>query len=285
MQSIRTDLAMEAHELSRKQNADIQGVEVITEREEGIKLTRVKILEKRAAQLLGKAEGTYVTIEAPQIRYSLDGYERVVDIIAKELKEMAHTEKRRLTLVAGLGNRDITPDALGCEVISKLLVTKHLKEHMQHIFDKDMGNVCAVAPGVLGTTGIETAQMIKGISDMIQPDLVIAVDALAAADIHRMNTTIQLADTGIQPGAGVGNNRRGLNEETLGVKVIAVGVPTVIDAAAISKVKIPEESAPLMITTKDIDSVIERMSKTVANGINKALQPKMSLEEIESLVK
>lgn len=281
MQNIRTDLAVEAHELSRKSdNEKIDGVDVSTEENGDIKVTRVVISSDAGAEKLGKAKGTYVTIEAPDIRYGLDEYENAVDIIAKELTDMAHINTDMLTLVAGLGNREITPDALGNEVISNLLVTNHAKE----IFEEDISGVCAITPGVLGTTGIETAQIIKGITDNLKPQLVIAVDALAAADIRRMNTTIQIADTGIQPGSGVGNNRKGLNEETLGMKVIAIGVPTVIDASTISKVEIPKDLAPLMVTTKDIDVVIERMAKTVANGINKALQPKMSLKDIESYV-
>lgn len=286
MQSIRTDLAVEAHELRKKDNAEnIDGVEVTTEEHGSVKVTRVIISNENGAKVLGKAKGRYVTIETPNIRYSLDDYEKVVDIIAGELTKMAHIKSDMLTLVAGLGNRDITPDALGCAVISNLLVTNHLKEQIHAAFNRDIGGVCAIAPGVLGTTGIETAQIIKGITDIVKPQLVVAVDALAAADIRRVSTTIQIADTGIQPGAGVGNNRKGLNEETLGIKVIAIGVPTVIDAATISNVEIPKELAPLMVTTKDIDLVIERMAKTVANGINKALQPEMSLNEIESYVR
>lgn len=286
MQSIRTDLAVEAHELRKKDRAEnIDGVEVTTEDHGSVKVTRVIISNENGAKILGKAKGRYVTIETPNIRYSLDDYEKVVDIIAGELTKMAHIKSDMLTLVAGLGNRDITPDALGCAVISNLLVTNHLKEQIHGTFNRDISGVCAIAPGVLGTTGIETAQIIKGITDIVKPQLVVAVDALAAADIRRVSTTIQIADTGIQPGAGVGNNRKGLNEETLGIKVIAIGVPTVIDAATISKVEIPKELAPLMVTTKDIDLVIERMAKTVANGINKALQPEMSLNEIESYVR
>ena len=283
MQNIRTDLAMEAHELSRKDaEQKIDGVEAVTENCGGINVTRVRIYNENGEKALGKAQGTYVTIETPQIRYSVEEYNKAVEIIAKELADMAGNTS--LTLVAGLGNREITPDALGCEVVSGLLVTNHMKQYMDKTFAQELKAVCAVAPGVLGTTGIETVQIIKGITDTVKPDLVIAVDALAAADIKRVCTTIQIADTGIQPGAGVGNNRKGLNHETLGVKVIAVGVPTVIDAAAITNEQIPEELAPLMITTKDIDLVIEKMAKAVANGINKALQPKLSLKDIEGLI-
>lgn len=285
MQSIRTDLAMEAHELSRKEDKQkIDGVEAISENIGGLNVTRVSIFNENGAKALAKAQGRYVTIEAPQIRYSPEEYQKAVEVIAKELSQMADITEDKLTLVAGLGNREITPDALGCEVVSGLFVTHHMKQHMDEIFKKPLSGVCAIAPGVLGTTGIETVDIIKGITETINPDLVIAVDALAAADIRRVCTTIQIADTGIQPGAGVGNNRKGLNKETLGVKVIAVGVPTVIDAASISNAQIPKELSPLMVTTKDIDLVIEKMAKAVANGINKALQPNLSLKEIECYI-
>ena len=142
---------------------------------------------------------------------------------------MAQINKDDIVLVAGLGNRAVTPDALGCRVVDKLLVTRH----MQEFIDAPTGTVCAIAPGVLGTTGIETSDIIKGVTEQLSPSLVIAVDALAAADISRVSTTIQIADTGIQPGAGIGNNRKGLNYDTLGVKVIAIGVPTGIAVATL----------------------------------------------------
>ena len=163
-------------------------------------------------------------------------------------------------------------------------MTHHIKQNMKDFFDDNISGVCALIPGVLGTTGIETAEIIKAVSEKVKPNLIIAVDAMAAADIRRVSTTVQISDTGIQPGAGVGNNRECLNEETIGAKVIAIGVATVIDAATISKVEIPKELAPLMVTTKDIDLVIERTAKTVANGINLALHRDMTLRDIESYV-
>lgn len=284
MQNIRTDLALEAHELSKKNakhTGELDGVEAEVTEHGHITMTKVKITNENGARELGKAMGNYITIEAPNLKYSLDDYENVCKIIAEELEKMTEIKKNSLTLVVGLGNRDITPDALGTDVVSNVMVTHHIK-HMEGF--ENMNGVCAIVPGVLGTTGIETLEIIKGITERLKPELIIAVDALAAADIRRVSTTIQIADTGIQPGAGVGNNRQGLNEESLGVKVIAIGVPTVIDASTISKVEIPEELAPLMVTTKDIDLVIERMSKTVANGINMALHKDWSLRDIESFV-
>ncbi len=287
MQNIRTDLAVEAHELSKREakNAtEIEGVISSVEEKNGISITRVEITNENGSRELGKAIGKYTTIDAPNLKYSLEIYEKVCKIIAEEIQEMADIKSDMTTLVVGLGNRDITPDALGTGVISRLMVTRHIKARMNEMVDDSISGVCAIAPGVLGTTGIETADIIQAVTERIKPQLIIAVDALAAADIERVSTTIQISDTGIQPGSGVGNNREGLNEKTIGVKVIAIGMPTVIDAATISKVKIPEELSPLMVTTKDIDLVIERASKTVANGINLALHKNMTLHDIDCCI-
>ena len=287
MQNIRTDLAVEAHELSRREakNAtEIDGVISDVRTEDGITVTNIEITNENGSKALGKAIGNYITIESPNLKYSIDIYERVCTLISEEIRKMADIKSDSLTLVVGLGNRDITPDALGTEVVSRLLVTHHIKQNMKDFFDDNISGVCALIPGVLGTTGIETAEIIKAVSEKVKPNLIIAVDAMAAADIRRVSTTVQISDTGIPPGAGVGNNRECLNEETIGAKVIAIGVPTVIDAATISKVEIPKELAPLMVTTKDIDLVIERTAKTVANGINLALHRDMTLRDIESYV-
>ena len=287
MQNIRTDLAVEARELSRREakNAtEIDGVISDVRTEDGITVTNIEITNENGSKALGKAIGNYITIESPNLKYSIDIYERVCTLISEEIRKMADIKSDSLTFVVGLGNRDITPDALGTEVVSRLLVTHHIKQNMKDFFDDNISGVCALIPGVLGTTGIETAEIIKAVSEKVKPNLIIAVDAMAAADIRRVSTTVQISDTGIHPGAGVGNNRECLNEETIGAKVIAIGVPTVIDAATISKVEIPKELAPLMVTTKDIDLVIERTAKTVANGINLALHRDMTLRDIESYV-
>lgn len=287
MQNIRTDLAVEAREFSRREakNAtEIDGVISDVRTEDGITVTNIEITNENGSKALGKAIGNYITIESPNLKYSIDIYERVCTLISEEIRKMADIKSDSLTFVVGLGNRDITPDALGTEVVSRLLVTHHIKQNMKDFFDDNISGVCALIPGVLGTTGIETAEIIKAVSEKVKPNLIIAVDAMAAADIRRVSTTVQISDTGIQPGAGVGNNIECLNEETIGAKVIAIGVPTVIDAATISKVEIPKELAPLMVTTKDIDLVIERTAKTVANGINLALHRDMTLRDIESYV-
>lgn len=277
---LRTDLAVEAHELSN--GADIEGVKLEKYEHGKIKRTVVTVENDNGARRLGKLKGRYITIEAPDLKYSLDDYEAVCKMLASELRSMADTSGK--TMVVGLGNRDITPDALGTEAVSQLIVTSHIKEHMPDALDEDYGSVCAVVPGVMGTTGIETLEIIKGVTERVRPDTIIAIDALAGADINRVCSTIQIADTGIAPGSGVGNNRAGLNEDSLGVKVIAVGVPTVIAAELLSGGELPQEYAPLMVTTKDIDLVIKRMSKTVANGINMALHKDLSFRDIESVV-
>ena len=310
--SIRTDLALEAKEMysqTAKDKDEINGVDVKITKNESIVTTKIKITNENGIRALGKPIGTYVTIEAPDIKYSVEVYEKACELLAEEIRNLANIESKTRTLVVGLGNKKITPDALGPDVISKLMVTNHMKEHLKDFFDDDITSVCALAPGVLGTTGMETAQIIKGVVDQIKPDLVIAVDALASRSLDRISTTIQLSDTGICPGAGVENSRAKLDEKTLGVKVLAIGVPTVVDAITIAsdsidmamndlnedilgdekknqliKDALSKNIGALMVTPKDIDSVIEKTSKTVANGINLALHKNLTFEDIESFV-
>lgn len=310
--SIRTDLALEAHEVCReeaKKEAEIDGVAVDIKKEGSITITKIEITSQNGEEAIGKPVGKYITIESPDLKYSVEDYEKTCEVIAQNLCELVGEINDKPILIAGLGNDEITPDALGPAVMSKLIVTRHIKLHMEDYFGSDFSSVCAIAPGVLGTTGIETATVIKGIVEQVQPSMIIAVDALAARSVDRISTTIQLSDTGIQPGAGVGNRRDGLNEETLGVKVIAVGVPTVVDASTIArdsldaalhevssekmseleKEKLIHETlskniSGLVVTPKDIDLVIERAAKTVANGINMAVHKNLTLKDIESFV-
>lgn len=310
--SIRTDLALEAKEMysqNAKNKEEINGVDVKITKNEGITTTKIKITNENGIRALGKPIGTYVTIEAPDIKYSVEVYEKACQLLADEIRNLAKIESKTKTLVVGLGNKKITPDALGPDVVSKLMVTNHMKEHLKDFFDDDITSVCAIAPGVLGTTGMETAQIIKGVIEQVKPDLVIAVDALASRSLDRISTTIQLSDTGISPGAGVENARAKLDEKTLGVKVIAIGVPTVVDAMTIAsdsidmamndlnedilgdekknqliKDALSKNIGSLMVTPKDIDTVIEKTSKTVANGINLALHRNLTFEDIESFV-
>ena len=279
--SIRTDLAVEAHELSRGKAAEIEGVTVTKTEHGSISKTVVSILDERGAEAIGKRPGKYITIEAPDIKYSLDDYEEVCKLLADELRRMCMSTR---ILVAGLGNRDITPDALGTETVRQLIITSHIKRQLPDMLDDNYGIVSAIAPGVMGTTGIETSEIIKGVAEKVKPEAIIVIDALAGADINRICSTIQISDAGIAPGSGVGNDRMGINRESFGVPVIAIGVPTVIAAELLAGEEIPKEYEPLMVTTKDIDLVIKRMSKTVANGINMAMHKDLSFRDIESII-
>lgn len=310
--AIRTDLALEAHEMcasEAEEEEKIDGVSVDIREENGISITRIDITNKNGEDALGKPKGRYVTIEAPDIKYSIKVYEDTCRLLAGEIRAMANNKSGAKTLVVGLGNHRITPDALGPDVVKKLMVTGHIKEYKKDLLSDEISSVYAMAPGVLGTTGIESAEIIRGVIDRIHPDLIIAVDALASRSLDRISTTIQISDTGINPGAGVENNRKALNEQNLGVKVIAIGVPTVVDAATIAsdsidmavedtdgaeldehckhdiiKKALTKNIGGLMVTPKDIDLVIEKTSKTVANGINMALHENLTFEDIESYV-
>lgn len=264
--NIRTDLALEAREIGEREAGKIKGITASEKQEKNIKITEVNIISPEGEKALGKAQGRYITFEAPTYKYDEECAHRLSELIADEIKLMGEIDNKTTILVVGLGNRAITPDALGAEVTDKLFITNHMKD----FFNGKTSSVCAIAPGVLGTTGIETVEIIKSLCQKINPDLIIAVDALAAAELDRLSSTVQIADTGIQPGAGVGNDRKGLNRQTLGMKVIAIGVPTVIDASNISNIEIPKNMSPLMVTTKDIDTTISAMSKIISDAINMA---------------
>ena len=271
--NIRTDLALEMVE---RQPEETKGYSKSEKNVGSVKVTEVKITSQDAAESIGKPIGKYITIDTPEIKFSTEEYENACRALAEELKKML-PEQCKITLVAGLGNREITPDALGTEVVSNLMVTHHLKGETEVFADEGISSVCAIAPGVMGTTGMETVEIIKGVSERLEPDVIIAVDAMASADYNRICSTIQLCDTGVQPGAGVGNNRKALNEDFLGRRVIAVGTPTVIDANR------DDGGEPMMVTPRDIDLVIKRMGKTIANGINLALHD-VTLKEAEEYV-
>lgn len=312
--NIRTDLAIEAREMiTKKVTHPITGVDVVTSKDDDVLITRVNVSNDSAQAALGKPKGMYITIEAEGLRYNNKIiHAKIMDILAHELAGLAKLDSQATILVVGLGNRNITPDALGPKTVEKLVVTRHLKDMMPQELKGGVRSVCAIEPGVLGITGMETAEIIYGISEKIKPDLIIAIDALAAAASHRMNTTIQIADTGIHPGSGVDNKRFGLNRQTMGVPVIAIGIPTVIhayniavdtintikDHAAFSKYFksmetlspqeqqviirqiLPESLGNLMVTPKEIDQLMDDLSQVVAGGINQALHPNIDYENI-----
>lgn len=312
MYSVRTDLAIEAAALFNKteqETSKLDGVTVKTAKEEDITVTRVEVTNDSGAQSVGKPIGTYITIESPNLRENdEDAFERTGALLSRELKSVLQLKADSTVLVVGLGNWNVTPDALGPKVVSNLLVTRHLFEYIPDKLDKNLRPLCAVSPGVLGITGIETSEIIKGITDKVKPDVIIAIDALASRKMDRISTTIQIADTGITPGSGIGNKRKGLNQEYLGVPVIAVGVPTVVDAATVANDAIEllianikahaEKTSPiqnlangfdiehryplikevlspyvgnLIVTPKEVDGIIEEVSKVIANGINDAV--------------
>lgn len=312
--NIHTDLAVENKEHFAGQNVEVSGVRLSETYDDTgkIKLTKVEIVTDEGAAAMGKPKGTYLTLEAEDMRAAgcdEDIMREVSFVLARELRNMLPLKKNSQpkdlsVLVVGLGNRDVTPDALGPYVISNLEVSRHI--FMLQNRQEDIKGLSAMIPGVMAQSGMESAEMVKGIVAQIEPDLVIAIDALAARSTKRLNTTIQIADTGIHPGSGIGNHRKGLNKETLGVPVIAIGIPTVIDAATIvsdtmdAMIKaLASASSPagqgmsrvleefsqrekrqlirellepqigtMFVTPKDIDENIRIMAELVAQGIN-----------------
>lgn len=291
----RTDLALEVRETFEDDDVEIQGV-VLKEdydKKKDIRVTTVEIKDQKGAEAMGKPIGTYITIEAPNLGGNDESFhEPITDEIAKYIKNLAGDLKKSEILVAGLGNREVTPDSLGPWVVDNLFVTRHLiKEFGEEFREKHkLGNVSAIAPGVMAQTGMETSEIIRGIIGETHPKLVIVIDALAARSTQRLNSTIQITDTGISPGSGVGNNRKALNKESLGVEVIALGVPTVVDAATIVNdslwkfmdkqgfeesekhqfiSEVNESVHNMFVTPKNIDESVKRISYTISEAINK----------------
>lgn len=308
--SIRTDLALEQKERFEADNVEISGVvlEENYDEEREIKITTVKIETENGAKTMGKPVGTYITIEAPNMAIPDEGYhEEISRELSKFLKTLLKKEKGDYSvLVVGLGNRQVTPDVLGPYVADNLNVTRHIiKEYGKYAMGEEKVHlVSAVVPGVTGQTGMETVEIVKGIVQETKPDFIVAIDALAARNSKRLNRTIQIADTGIHPGSGVGNQRNAINRETVGVPVIAIGVPTVVDAATIvndamenllaalessemlkgvgvvmqgysaaEKYELVKELiAPhlngMFVTPKDIDDTVKRISYTISEALN-----------------
>ena len=312
----RTDLALEERERLRGQEGrDWPGVSLQQERDSGITITRMEIFSPEGETTMGKPQGKYITIEAPGLKIrDQTVQERAAELLAQELTSlMAALDAGGEVLVVGLGNWQATPDALGPQVVENLLITRHLQEFLPKNLGGRLRPVCAISPGVLGTTGIESSDIIAGVIQLVRPALVIAIDALAARRIERIVASIQLSDTGIQPGSGVGNRRNALSQQTLGIPVIAVGVPTVVHAMTIAadatdllvrqlsqrrefhaplsalsgseRDRLLEEIlhptvGQLMVTPKEIDVYIEDMARVLANGVNGALHPGFNHREL-----
>lgn len=321
--SVRTDLAVEAKELYEEKSSEkIPGVEVSEHTESDIRITNVRIVDESGERAMNKPKGTYITLDIPEINgYDEEGMQDISRVLAKTLSPLINLEENMTAMVVGLGNWNITPDALGPKVIEKLMVTRHLKELIPDQIDEGIRPVCAMAPGVLGLTGIETGEIIKSVTEKIKPNLIICIDALASRRLERVNRTIQIGNTGISPGSGVGNKRMEISERALGIPVIAIGVPTVVDAVTIAndtidmvldavmnqatkgsgfydmlrsldrneKQKMIQEVlnpyvGNLMVTPKEVDSVIDSVSKIISTGINIALQPALELKQINNYI-
>lgn len=289
--AFRTDLAVEAIE-NHKTAAALPHVRQSDRTLEGFAVHEVRILSEDAAREIGKPQGRYLTLELDAlIRREEDAFPRACKALSTLLRELLPHPNGGPVLIAGLGNRMITPDAIGPQTADHVIATRHLVAQSPAIF-ADWRPVSALAPGVLGQTGVETGEVICGVLDRVRPAAVIAVDALAAGRLSRLLHTVQLADTGITPGAGVGNARAALNEETLGVPVIAVGVPTVVDGATLAHEissqlgqpaceALDDLSQPVMITTRDIDREVADISRMIGYAVNMALHPHLSVADID----
>ncbi|NBI05672.1 GPR endopeptidase [Senegalia massiliensis] len=319
MFQIRTDLAVEAREIYNEgKEQEISGVEIEKEETDDYKIVRIKILDKTGEEKLNKKIGNYTTIECSALkRADQDLKDNISKVLAKELKAIISKKSHGKTLVVGLGNRNVTPDALGPKVVEKILVTRHFFKAYKKESDETMANVSSISPGVMGLTGMETSEIIKGIVEKTEPELIIAVDALASRNMKHISSTIQISDTGISPGSGVGNRRKPISEEYLGVPVIAIGIPTVVDAATlindtigliIGEMKqqsekgqqfyslledleendkynlIKEVLSPymdnVMVTPKEVDDLINDLSQIISNGINISVHPGIDLKDV-----
>ena len=283
--SPRTDLAVESAAATIGHLP--KGVRMHEEQLEGVRLTHVEITDEEGAQQLGRAPGHYITLELPSISGSIDPADNVTHALSKALAPLLPPDG--CVLVVGLGNEQLTPDALGPRTARQILATRHLpQEFAEQVGLGELRPVAAVAPGVLGQTGIESSEVIRSLVRDLNVSAVIAVDALAARSLDRLGRTIQLADSGISPGAGVDNARKELSFQTLGVPVISMGIPTVVDGATLASElgdrEPDEQTTRMVVTPREIDSLIERGAKYLSLAVNAALQPHLSLEDINYLV-
>lgn len=315
-----TDLAIEIAESITTRATEINGVEIATEECDisDTVVTVVKVTNKPGSEAMGKPLGNYVTLESQLLKENdREAHESIIKVLSKYINWLCPLGNNPTILVVGLGNSQVTPDALGPKTVERILVTRHIKDTVSEDIAGNVSSVAAVAPGVMGVTGIETVEIVKGIVERVKPDLVIAIDALAARKVSRVNATIQLSDTGVAPGAGVGNKRKTINKESLGVPVIAIGVPTVVDAATLandtleimidSMLAQADETGPfyemlksmadedkyqlitevlspyaenMFVTPKEVDAVIENLVNIIANSINIALHPGINNTDI-----
>lgn len=263
--AIRTDLAAEAKALWEKKASQTTKLEGVRAQEHDA-VTLVEILDERGQKALGKPIGRYLTLELE--KYNAD-VRATAEKLARQIENMIELKKERSVLVIGLGNRAVTPDALGPQTVDKLFLTRHLIENLPQQFGA-CRPVSAINPGVLATTGIETLETVKGVVEHVKPDCVIAVDALAAGSVERLCATVQISDSGIAPGSGVGNRRAAFDKKSLGVPVYALGVPTVVDA---------QDDSHMIVTPRDIDAKIQFLSAVLAGGLNLALHSEFDYDD------
>lgn len=283
--SIRTDLAIEM--IDEEAKSLPKGIRRKLRKSSACSITEIIVTDAIAGLRIGKTKGRYITVETDRLSVNPDDFDEQVDNIAAEITNLKGSD-RKTALIVGLGNSDITPDALGPLVISQIIATRHLHDALPCGHELlELNRVSAIAPGVLGQTGIEAAEIVRMLCSEIKPDCVIVIDALACSDISRLGTTIQLTDTGISPGSGVQNRRKELSETTLGIPVIAIGVPTVVDMHTIVENitgNPPDKHLPnMMVTPRDVDKLVERSARLIAYSINKAVQPMLSIEDITAL--
>lgn len=281
--TVRTDLALEARESIEDKAEGLHGVSVEErfDEESNVHITRVVVETKNGAKILGKPMGVYITLEAPAMTEPEEDYhQEISEILADELRGiLPEPDKEQSILVVGLGNREVTADSLGPNVVDNLFVNRHIvREYGKVAYNRSkMHQVSSLIPGVMAKTGMESAEIIKGVISETKPDVVIVIDALAARSTKRLNRTIQITNTGIHPGSGVGNHRNAITQESLHVPVLALGVPTVVDAATIVGDAMGERPVALKelnnmyVTTKDVDQQIQQISHILCDGINKAL--------------
>ena len=288
---IRTDLAMEAEAL-RQKSAEIPGVRASRERRGSFYVTSLEVLDERGEAALGKPVGHYVTAELDAfLRREENAFREAAMLLSDLLRSMLQLSPGDACMVVGLGNRDITPDAVGPDTIRHVMVTRHLTSGLPETFAA-FRPVSAVCSGVLGTTGIESSDLVRAIAVQTHPSAVIVIDALASREARRLCRTVQLADTGIVPGSGVGNARQAINRDTLGVPVIAVGVPTVVDAATLTVDLAAQAGASLenadfgeagrmIVTPRDIDKNVRDVAKLIGYGLNLALHDGLTIEDVD----
>lgn len=306
----RTDMAVERRDLYRKANNlenEIDGIKCNEEELDDIKITRVEVTNENGSQAIQKPIGNYITIDVKKINnIEMEKEDKIVEVLSKEISNIVdkHIKKDEEIMIVGLGNLYSTPDSLGSRVVNEVEITRHIKIYLPQYIDANARSISAISPGVLGTTGIESAEIIKGIIDKINPKMIIAIDSLCSKSVSRINKSIQISDTGIVPGGGVGNSRDELSERSLGIPVIAIGVPTVVEMASITNdcldlfiedlqkkaesndvlnklkdednyEKIRQALVPndynFIVTPKEIDELIDSMKDIISRGINEAL--------------